>query len=220
MTTALVEWPSSRTQDLVSLLVAITKVPGHIHRGEALDDEGKPRSWRRLPWIEMVWYDAHWMQPGMITRRASDDADRTRRRDIYVKIQNVESQLVAAGLFQWKHAFQYLIRALEKEPGPSDEVEAGNDGEADGQLKLDFHIPAAACWIQHNGKRLYDGLVNDELRGLNKRDIPSVARHFDHPLDRWEFWRNRFMKIRKNESDSFVKEAAATAADVMRNIQG
>jgi len=221
LTTALVEWPSSRTNQLVSLLTAISRVPDQVHRGEVLDDDRKtPRTWSSLPWFEMVWSDAHWMKPGMIIRRASDDADKRRRRDIYVKRQDVEAQLVAAGLLEWKRAFQYLINALERKPGPHDHQEAASDGEADRQLKLDFQIPAAARWIKHNGKRLHDGLVKDELRDWDKKDIPSASMHFEQPEERWAFWRDRFAEIQRDESDSFVKEAAGTAIDLMRDIQG
>ncbi|KAJ3571011.1 hypothetical protein NPX13_g5536 [Xylaria arbuscula] len=82
---ALIEWPSSRTPDLVSLLTAISRVPDNIHRGEVFDDTAndvdKPLTWRSLPWLIMVWSDKHWMQPGMITRRAPDEA--TRHRPVF-----------------------------------------------------------------------------------------------------------------------------------------
>jgi hypothetical protein len=43
---ALIEWPASRTPDLVALLSAITKVTDSIYRGELLDDEDeKPVQW-------------------------------------------------------------------------------------------------------------------------------------------------------------------------------
>ncbi|KAI0397430.1 hypothetical protein F5Y17DRAFT_415497 [Xylariaceae sp. FL0594] len=224
LTAALVEWPSSRTGELVSLLRAISEVGDPIHGGEVQGggEGGKAtRTWKSLPWFEMVWSEEHWMQPGQIARRATDDAHRRRLRDVYIKSQDVEAQLVAAGLLGWKRAFRYLIGALERKPGPDDRQDADNDGKGFRQLKLDFHIPAAARWIRHNGKRLHDGLARDELKDWDqKKEIPSTAQQFDQPLDRWTFWRERFAEIQREESDEFVKEAAGSAVDLMGDVHG
>jgi hypothetical protein len=100
---ALVEWPASRTPDLVALLSAMTKVTDPIHRGEFLDDaDEKPVPWSKLPFIRMIWSDAFWRTPGQIARRAKDAASRKHEREVYVKQQDVEAQLVAAGIFQCK----------------------------------------------------------------------------------------------------------------------
>ena len=97
---ALIEWPSSRTPDLVALLSAMTKVTDAIHRGELLDKaDESPVPWAGLPWICMIWSDAFWRTPGQIARRAKDAASRKHECEVYVKQQDVEARLVAAGIF-------------------------------------------------------------------------------------------------------------------------
>jgi hypothetical protein len=98
---ALIEWPASRTPDLVALLYAMKKVTDPIHRGELLDDaDEKPVPWSKLPFVRMIWSDAFWRTPGQIARRAKDAASRKHEREVYVKQQDVEAQLVAADIFQ------------------------------------------------------------------------------------------------------------------------
>lgn len=216
---ALIEWPTGRTPSLVALLRAVSRVPDQIHRGEALDDDEQPLLWKSLPFFPMVWSDAHWMHPGMITRRAPDEASRSRGRRVYIKQQDVEARLVAAGLLPWRLAFQYLIAALERKPGPGDRREAENDGQADGQLKLDFHVAAAARWMEHDGARLYAALVEDELQSWNERDIPVNAIKFESPTERWAYWEHRLGEIEREEPDDFTREAARKALEYMQHAK-
>ncbi|KAK7921673.1 hypothetical protein PG985_009695 [Apiospora marii] len=167
----------------------------------------------------MVWSDAHWMQPGMMTRRAPDEAARRRGRRVYIKQQDVAARLVAAGLLPWKRAFQYLIAALERKPDPEDRREAENDGQADGQLKLDFHVAAAARWIEHDGGKLYAALVEDEMRSWSERDIPVNAMQFASPTDRWAYWERRLGEIEREESDEFTRGAARKALECMQRVK-
>lgn len=208
---ALVEWPSSRTADVVALLSAITKVTDSIHRGQLLDDtDENPRSWAQLPWFHMVWSDAFWRTPGQIVRQATDATARQHEREVYIKQQDVEARLVAARIFGCKPSYplpippsisyslatgdrapRYMIRTLERKPGPEDSRDAANDGEAENQLKLDFQIPAASRWLEHNGDRLYSSLV--ELKNWDKNKAPFEMMQFDQPSERWEFWKKRFV---------------------------
>jgi hypothetical protein len=51
---ALIEWPQSRTADLVALLSATTRVTDLIHRGKLLDDDDeKPLSWAEHPFFQI-----------------------------------------------------------------------------------------------------------------------------------------------------------------------
>jgi hypothetical protein len=103
LTNALIEWPSSRTPDLVGLLSAISKITDPIHRGEFLDDdEEKPCPWAELPYLGMVWFDTFWMTPGQILRRATNAVARIQAHDLYFKQQDIEARLVAAGIFKCK----------------------------------------------------------------------------------------------------------------------
>ena len=107
---ALIEWPSSRTPDLVALLSAMTKVTDAIHRGELLDDtDEKPEPWAELPWFRMIWSDAFWRTPGQIARQAEDAASRKHECEVYIKQQDVEARLVATGIFECKQSASSLI---------------------------------------------------------------------------------------------------------------
>ncbi|ROV97074.1 hypothetical protein VMCG_07535 [Cytospora schulzeri] len=220
LTDALVEWPSCRTEDLVSLLVAISKLPGGLHRGEALDEEEELLTWKDLPHIGMVWGDSTWMGPGILARRTpvtDHGAARQRVRLVYIKQQDVEAQLVREGILRAQRAFQYLIHTLEKIPGPQDEVDASDDADASYQLKLDFQVPAAACWLKHNGRMLRHGIVvKDELKDWEKRKIPAEAIQFSHPAERWTYWEKRLREIAESGPDDLTREAAETAIGYMQ----
>lgn len=226
---ALIEWPSSRTPDLVALLIAISNIPDYIHRGEATDDDERPLTWNGLPYFTMPWRDAHWMSPGDITRECSNNnkAARQHARDNYLKTQDVEAQLVAAGVFDMKCAFDNLIWILERKHNPTDgdkdKVEVSNEAEAEVEtyklLKPDFHIPAVVCWIKHTGQQLYRSLSKDRVENWNQKDIPNVAKHFDQPTQCWSFWENQLIEIAKDEPDYFVRNAAELAVRYMQDIK-
>lgn len=220
---ALVEWPSNRTQDLVALGVAISGIPDQIHRGEALDDDEdqNPLTWQGLPALYMVWRDAHWMHPSDIVQQCRDDtAARQRARDVYLKQQDVEARLVAVGIFKYKFAFRSVITALEKAKRSDDhhEHEPAREGDLE-PLELDFHIPAAARWIKHNGQRVYTSIVKEELKDLEEQDIPRGARQFDRPADRWKLWEQRFSDVARDGLDDFTKAEAQAAVTIMRDIR-
>lgn len=127
---ALIEWPPSRTADLIALLSAMTKVTDLIHRGELLDDNNeKPRSWAELPWFHMIWFDDFWRRPGQIARQAMDAASRQHECEVYIKQQDVEARLVAAGIFECKqsHTFPTHPRTLlTKHRGPRTSIHDPN----------------------------------------------------------------------------------------------
>ncbi|OJJ85104.1 DUF3632 domain-containing protein [Aspergillus glaucus CBS 516.65] len=222
---ALIEWPSSRTPDLIALLTAISNTPDSLHRGEAIDDDDSLLSWNRLPYIHMIWGDSHWMEPEDIVEECSkrDDYEAARQhgRDNYLKTQDVEAQLVAAGLayFDIKRAFDYLIFTLEWQLDPKvDRVEAPREEQASESFEPDFHIPAVTCWVKHTGRKLYEGLCNEEMKKWDLRDVPSVIKHFDQPAERWAFWKERLVGVAKDWPDEFVRNAAEQAVKYMQDI--
>ncbi|PWI64088.1 hypothetical protein PCL_12684 [Purpureocillium lilacinum] len=217
---ALVEWPPDRTPDLVLLLAAIARRRDRIHRGEAFDDDEQPLAWTCLPYLTMIWSEAYWMEPGQIVRRCNGVESRHRARDAYIKQQDAEAQLVAAGVFEWRRAFWYLIKTLERVANHHDNTVASGDDTAEVLLQADFHIPAVACWIKHNGRRLYDEIAKDELKAWDERDVPVEARHFDQPTNRWSFWAERLGKFVRDEPDDIVKRAACHAVQNMEAIAG
>ena len=76
-----------------------------------------------------------------------------------------------------KHVIKYLIHALEKKVNFSDEADAGIDG----QIELDFHIPAVTCWIRHDGQSIYNSLLRDDIKDWKK---PVTAMQFEQPIQR------------------------------------
>lgn len=225
LTDALVEWPPSRTEGLVALLVAISKVPGELHRGEATDDDEQPLTWDGCPYIGMIWSDSTWMTPGDLVMRTpvADDggAARQRARRLYIKQHDIEARLVREGILQPWRGLRILVCTLEKIPGrPQDEVEASTGWEASEQLKLDFEVPAAACWLKHTG-RMYRGvIVRDELKKWEKRRIPDGALEFTHSAERWTYWEKRLREIAESAQDEITREAAERAVGYMQALDG
>ncbi|UNI14809.1 hypothetical protein JDV02_001403 [Purpureocillium takamizusanense] len=168
----------------------------------------------------MIWSEAYWMEPGQIVRRCNGVESRHRARDAYIKQQDAEAQLVAAGVFKWRRAFWYLIKTLESVANHNDNTVASRDDTAEVLLQADFHIPAVACWIKHNGRKLFDEIAKDELRLWNERDVPVEARHFDQPTKRWSFWAERLSEFARDEPDDIVKRAACHAVKNMEAIAG
>jgi hypothetical protein len=66
---ALMEWPSTLALEIFTLLDAIAKAPGEIHRCEAVDDDdGEKLTWAQFPYFGMIWHESTWAdsQPGQI----------------------------------------------------------------------------------------------------------------------------------------------------------
>lgn len=147
--------------DLIAFLAAISNTPDNLHRGEAIGDDNSPLSWNRLPYIHMIWSYSNWMEPKDIAEECSrtDDYEGARQhgRDNYLKTQDVEVQLVAAGLayFGIKRASDYLVYTLEWQLDPKDDwPPAPREEWASESFKPDFHIPAVTCWVKHTGRKL------------------------------------------------------------------
>ncbi|BAE62581.1 unnamed protein product [Aspergillus oryzae RIB40] len=211
------EWPASRIPDLVALLSAISKIPDHIHRGEATDDEDEgPLGWDILPYFAAEWRDAHWRIPMNILQDYPDTAARLRERGLYIRAQEVESQLVAAGIWDLWRAINYVIWALEMKPNHDYHAEERNGVHhhplAFYSLELDFQVPAVACWIKHNGQRMHQCIARDGLKG--NPDLPTVRMHFGEPIERWAFWKKRLLEL-ANDPDDFTRRGAQLAIGYM-----
>lgn len=233
---ALVEWPSARTPDLIKLGVAISKVPDKIHNGEATDDDEQPMTWEGLPYFGMVWTDAHWMLPKDILEKQKymDIAARRQARDVYVKQQNAEAQLVMAEILLWRTACWAITYALEREDGEdkdhrqkkrdqSEEKETGIKEKVALEEK-DFQIASATCWIEHAGEKLYSRLAQDEPQKepdlWNLWDRLKMPQHqFSQSLDRWDYWMDRFRVAAREYSDDYTRERARVALERMERIK-
>jgi hypothetical protein len=187
---ALMEWPSARIPDIFTLLSAIGKAPGDIHKGEAVDDEGEKLTWAQFPYFGMSWYECTGaaMQPGQICRQYSDPALVALARKLYLKLKDIEAQLVAKHVMAMnKPRIQFIIRALKKEIDQSDEQVAPDEATGHHQVKLDWHIPAVSFIFKHNGRAIYDRVVTKELGDWTKGQLPDEAREFQNGAERWSF---------------------------------
>lgn len=112
LTTALVEWPRTRTDDLLALLTAIgaQPQPGGIHQGQATDPDGKaPLTWSTWPYFGLVWYGASSRQPqqadreGAAAELSSEDARvHEAAQAVYARLMELEARLVEAGILKPK----------------------------------------------------------------------------------------------------------------------
>lgn len=211
---ALVEWPTHLVPSLIALIVEISKTPDPIHRGETIEDE-EPLSWKTLPLMYMCWYDSFWQSPGDMVKKARDFPERERARAIYLKAQDAEAQLIAAGFLRWTATVAYIISVLERGPQP-------HDDDPDYALFLiypDFHLPAVHSWVRHNGRKLFQCINNDNLEDWHGRDKSLFARHFENPRDRWEFWKEALLKLGAGTGDDTVLEQAKDTIQLMESIE-
>jgi hypothetical protein len=215
---ALVEWPSAHTPDIFALLDAMAKVPGKLHNGEALDHDGEKLTWARFPYFSFAWHESIGgdLQPGQICRQYSDSTLLASGRRLYLKMKDIEAQLVAKHVVAMnKSMIQYIIRALEKKIDDSDEQLAPGEATAYSQVKLDFHIPAISSMFKYNRRQVYDQVVQNELRDWTQGQLPVEAREFESGAERWSFWSRRLAELAQGDSDDQVKVAAQASLEFM-----
>lgn len=217
---ALIEWPSTRIPEIFTLLDAIRKAPGDIHKGEAIGDDGEKLTWAQLPYFGLVWYEAGTcadLQPGQICRQYPDLTTLdglAQARKLYLKKKDIEAQLVTKHVLRLNRAMiQFIIRALEK-IDPSDQQLAPDAATGYSQVKLDFHIPALAFMFKYNEREVYDQVVTKGLGDWKKRQLPDGARDFQNGAERWSFWRRRLEELSWNADDE-VKAAAQASLGYM-----
>jgi hypothetical protein len=231
-TKALDEWPSSRIQDLINLGLAISKVPDKIHQGEATDDNYEPLTWKDLPYFHMAWSDAHWKSPEYILKEEMDGAAKHQARDVYIRQQKVEAQLVAAGLLGWHVADRVLYHALKRENATPEQKaldEAGEEEEDETKRMmskdrdelgpLDFHVVAEGYWIECVGDRVYSSLVQEELQEETRRSQSDGQYQPYQPLKRWDYLIDHFQMAATNAVDSSTREMAKATIKRMEKIR-
>lgn len=215
---ALVEWPSARTPDIFALLDAMAKVSGKLHKGEAIDHDGEKLTWARFSYFGFTWHESTGagLQPGQICRQYSDSTLLASARRLYLRLKDIEAQLVAKHVLGMNKAMiQYIIRALEKKTDHSDEQLAPDEATGYSQVKLDFHIPAISFMFKYNRREIYDQVVQNGLRDWTQRQLPIGAREFESGAERWSFWRRRLAELAQEDSDDQVKVAAQASLEFM-----
>ena len=217
---ALMEWPSTRVPEIFTLLNAIGKVPGYIHKGEALA-AGKKLTWARFSYFGLAWHerapsDIH---PGQICRQYSDSTLVELGRKSYLKMKDLEAQLYANHVFRVDGAMiRFIIWALEKEIDQSDEQLAPDEATGYDQIKLDWHIPAVSFMFKYNGSEIYDEVVTKGLGNLTMGRLPDKAREFQNGAERWSFWRRRLEELSQGDFDDEVKAAAQASLEYMSSV--
>jgi hypothetical protein len=70
----LIEWSSASGPETCTLLNAIAKALGLIHKGGALDDQGKTLMWSSFAYFSTIWHETTGadIQPGQIFRQYCD----------------------------------------------------------------------------------------------------------------------------------------------------
>jgi hypothetical protein len=143
---ALIEWLSARALEIFTLLTAIAKALGNIHKGQALNDKGELLTWASFPYSGMIWHEntSADIQPGQTCRQYLDtNLGALQARDLYLRMKDIKAQLVAKHvLIVNKAMIQLIVRALKTEIDQSDERLATDGATGYSQVKLDFHIPA------------------------------------------------------------------------------
>ncbi|KAI4628470.1 hypothetical protein J4E83_003020 [Alternaria metachromatica] len=218
---ALMEWPSTRVPEIFTLLDAIAKAPGKIHKGEALNHVGEQLTWAKFPYFGMAWDESTGadIQPGQICRQYSDATLLALARKSYLKGKDIEAQLVAKHVLKMDEAMiKLIIRALEKEIDQSDEQLATDEATAYDQIKLDFHIPAVSFMLKYNGRKIYDKVVTKGLGDWSRGQIPDEAREFQNGAERWSFWRRRLEELSQGDFDDEVKAAAQASLEYMSSV--
>ncbi|PKY08589.1 hypothetical protein P168DRAFT_286703 [Aspergillus campestris IBT 28561] len=221
---ALLEWPSSRTPGLIALLTAMSNTPDGLHRGEALDDDDELLTWSQLPYINMVWRDTTWRTPSIIVEECAERGDTSatalhHAADQYIKAQDIEAQLVAAGLFDMSRPFHYVVHTLEWHLGTKDKPETQTMGFwVSEPFEPRFQVPAVAGWMKHTGRKLYEGLCGGEMENWNPRRIDTVMKHFDCPSERWAFWEEQLVGVARDWPDEVVRREAGRAVGYMRDV--
>ena len=214
---ALIEWPSTLTPKIFILLDAIAKAPGNIHRGEAVG-EGEKLTWAQFPYFGMIWHESTGadIQPGQVCRQYSDSSSgASQARTLYLRMKDIEAQLVAKHILPMTKTIQLIVRVLEKEVDQSDEQIAPDEATGYSQVKLDFHIPAISFMLKYNEREVYDQVVTKGLGDWTKRQLPEEAREFRNGAERWSFWRTRLKELSQGNGDDEVKAAAQASLEYM-----
>jgi hypothetical protein len=215
---ALIEWPSATTPDIFALLNAIAKVSDKLHKGEAIDDDGEELTWARFPYFSLTWHESTGadLQPGQICRQYSDSTLLASARRLYLKMKDIEAQLVAKHVLGMnKSMIQYIVRALEKQIDHSDEQLAPDEATGYSQVRLDFHVPAISFIFKYNRREIYDQVVQNGLRDWTQCQLPTGARRFESGAERWLFWRRRLAELAQGDADDQVKVAAQASLEFM-----
>lgn len=208
---ALLEWPSARVPEIFILLNAIAKAPGNLHKGEAVHNQGEKFTWSQFPYFSLSWHENTIadFQPGQICRPYSNSDSVALARNLYLKMKDIEAQLVAKHVLTMNKAMiQLIIQALEKEIDQSDEQLAPDEATGYDQVKLDFHISVVSFMLKYNGREIYDQVVTKQLRHWTPRHLPDRAREFQNGAERWAFWKRRLEELSRDNADDEVKAAA------------
>jgi hypothetical protein len=191
------------------------KAPGNIHQGEAINDDGAKLTWAGSPYFGMIWHErtSAAVQPGQICQQHSDFTLLALARKLYLKLKDIEAQLVAKHVMEMnKPMIQFIIRALKKEIDQSDEQLALDEATGTEQVKLDFHIPAISFMFKYNEREVYDRVVTKGLGDWKKGQLPGEAREFQNGAERWPFWKRRLEELSQGNADEEVDhEVNATA---------
>ncbi|KAK8016809.1 hypothetical protein PG993_014998 [Apiospora rasikravindrae] len=212
----------SQSDRLVALVTALQRLP---------DGRGVlgPDSW----FIDLPLFDNHWTERVNVSY-----PDPHKGRQAWLNQNAFLAKLTArAGdveIFreQRQRGGVCLRRSLERTPG--DDNEDGDDKEEEGDdyeeeedeeeiedpstqiTVLDVLVPAAAQWIQHCPRVLYEKAVaGGEMDSEYDHNGTNFGTKMGWSLERWEYWRKRFEVSTMDELEEGTRRIAKEAAEIM-----
>lgn len=155
--------------------------------------------------------------------RPAEDPNRARARTEWRNLNAFAARLTVAGTYDFAlYAIWGLRGALEDKPqAPDPQADPQGQGRSTSSI-LDALVPAAAEWIFHAGRLIYNNTTEFEhgpSRGDPARggDLWDGKRGFCH--ERWALWKSRFQWAARQEAAEDSKKVAKSAVEVMDLIE-
>jgi hypothetical protein len=210
------EWPSTLALEIFTLLDAIAKAPGEIHRCEAVDDDdGEKLTWAQFPYFGMIWHESTWAdsQPGQICLQYVNSTLTLEHicTETLLEIQGHWSSVGREARLGDEQGYDptYHSSARERKLTRATSSLLRMKLLVTIKASLTFHIPAVSFMFKYNGREVYDQVVTKGLGDWTKaQQLPEVARDFQNGAERWSFRRRCLEGLFRGNVDDEVKAAA------------
>lgn len=149
---ALVEWPHIHFPIIMKLITTIHSFASSpVDRPHMQDENPRPRSWHILPFFAAIWKYRHGLRLVDIIRSVEDTKhasqgekynQRIKSRSIYHRVRDVETRLVACGIFSKVQVDQYFVDYFE----PGNVISKPSALAREMQMQ-DWRIPDIYAWL-------------------------------------------------------------------------
>ncbi|CAD6444037.1 130b264a-afc1-4ca3-a792-fdc17b5eb047 [Sclerotinia trifoliorum] len=189
--------------DLIKALVRLPSIPVIVWKSER-------KLWEDLPLIVVAFREA-WIEP-------STAEDTITPFQQWWNLNSFAARLLHSKLVTWIHFPIWSLRAALEEESPVADIR-------------DYHILAAAQWIEHSGSYLFERIGDKELSSYEEKSLSGGALYSGRSglcLERWKFWISRLRDIEglqsgEGETSSYpeqVRCAAGKAVGIMEGLLG